>query len=188
MELTAQVEHPVRVAVTDDLRRSADCLLPLVARRPALHLALPVEHRGVLRRRGRLARGARDGPVPPGLHEFLARFVRYTTHVNAYAYLAAKPFPSFAGDPGYPLDVEIDGPVPQSRLTVGFRWILAIPAWLLAGVLGVVLAVVAFLGWFFALATGRMHEGMRNLEVYCLRYNAQTSACSYLLTERYPKL
>jgi hypothetical protein len=78
--------------------------------------------------------------------------------------------------------------VPQSRLTVGFRWILAIPAWLLAGVLGVVLAVVAFLGWFFALATGRMHEGMRNLEVYCLRYNAQTSAYSYLLTERYPKL
>ncbi len=46
--------------------------------------------------------------------------------------------------------------------------------------------VIAFLGWWYALVTGRMPEGLRNLGVSCLRYTAQTYSYLLLLTERYP--
>ena len=46
--------------------------------------------------------------------------------------------------------------------------------------------VVSILGWFYALVTGTMNKGMRDLLVYCLRYEAQTVAYLLLLTGRYP--
>jgi hypothetical protein len=51
-----------------------------------------------------------------------------------------------------------------------------------------VLYVVAFLGAFYALATGRSPRGFRDLSAYCLRYQAQTYAYLLLLTDRYPTL
>ena len=48
--------------------------------------------------------------------------------------------------------------------------------------------VVAVIGFFTALAIGRMPKGMRDLMAYCLRYNAQTLAYLLLLTDRYPTL
>jgi hypothetical protein len=46
--------------------------------------------------------------------------------------------------------------------------------------------VVAFLGWFAALATGRMPTGLRNLGAFSIRYHAQTNAYVVVLTDRYP--
>jgi len=48
--------------------------------------------------------------------------------------------------------------------------------------------VVAAVGWFAALAIGRMPRGMRDLVGYCVRYQAQTYAYLFLLTPRYPSL
>jgi hypothetical protein len=47
---------------------------------------------------------------------------------------------------------------------------------------------VAFLGWFYSLIFGRMHEGMRNLSAWLFRYELQTYAYIFLLTARYPSL
>ena len=68
------------------------------------------------------------GRLPAGLHGFSAAFVRYSTHFLAFLYLAADQYPGFKGRPGYPVDVEIDDPVRQSRLGAFFRLVLAIPA------------------------------------------------------------
>jgi hypothetical protein len=48
--------------------------------------------------------------------------------------------------------------------------------------------VVAILGWFVAIVIGRMPQGMEKLGLYCLRYNAQTSAYVSVVTDRYPSL
>jgi hypothetical protein len=125
--------------------------------------------------------------VPEALHRFLAAYVRYATHVFAFVYLVGQKFPGFTGRAGsYGIDVEIDPPARQSRWKTLFRFFLAIPALLLAGTLGTVVAVVALLGWFYALVRGRMPEGLRNLGASCLRYTAQTYAYLLLLTDRYP--
>lgn len=129
------------------------------------------------------------GRVPLGLHRFLARFARATTHLYAYVLLLADPWPPFSGAPGsYPVDVRIEDPEPQSRLTILFRLLLAIPALLLSYVFRLVNQLVGLLGWFYCLALGRMHEGMRDLSAWMLRYEVQTYAYAMLLTGRYPSL
>jgi hypothetical protein len=130
--------------------------------------------------------GIFTGRVPNSLHAFMEQYVRYTTHIYAYLWIAADPYPGFGGQPGYPVDVEIADPVEQSRLTIAFRLILAIPAAIVSNVLQNVAYVVAILAWFLSLFTGRMNKGMEGLLAYCLRYQAQTYGYVLLLTQRYP--
>ena len=73
--------------------------------------------------------------APGSLHRFLANYTRYTVHLTAYLCLAADPYPGFTGAKPYPVDVEIDPPATQRRLSAGFRFLLAIPAFLLASAL-----------------------------------------------------
>lgn len=196
--------RPVRLTIADDLRRNratvffrALLALPLMVWLAAWAFAAFVV--GVANWVVTLALGRSPSP----LHRFLARFVRYATHAFAYLNLVGGPFPGFLGKPGYPIDLEIGPPSRQSRLTVAFRIVLAVPAVLLVAVLagyganiyGVanpraslscLLAIVAFLGWFSALARGRMPRGLRDLGAYGLSYGAQFWAYLLLLTDRYP--
>jgi hypothetical protein len=126
------------------------------------------------------------GRVPGGMHGFIAGYLRYSTRVNAYLYLVANPFPPFGAGGDYPVDLEVAGPEPQGRAGIFFRVLLALPALVLASVLGRALAVVGLLSWFYALATGRMSPGMRDLAAYCLDYQQRTSGYYLLLTSRYP--
>ena len=128
------------------------------------------------------------GRVPDGLHSFNAGFLRYSTRVTGYLFLLADPWPPFSSSERYPIDVRVDPPAAQSRLTVLFRIILAIPALILVYVFRLVNQFVAFLAWFYCLALGRMNEGMRNISAWLLRYEVQTYAYLMLLTDRYPSL
>jgi hypothetical protein len=124
--------------------------------------------------------------VPDALHRFLAAFVRYSTHLGAFVYLVGRRFPGFVGRAGsYGVDLEIAARERQSRWKTLFRLPLAIPALIVAGALGGVVLVLAVLAWWYALARGRMPEGMRNLGASCLRYSAQTYAYALLVTDRY---
>jgi hypothetical protein len=129
------------------------------------------------------------GRVPEGLHNFIARYLRMQTHLSAYVLLLADPWPPFSGNAGaYPVDLRIDPPASQSRLTVFFRLLLAIPALLLCYVFRLVNQIIAFLGWFYCLFTGHMNQGMRDLSAWLLRYELQSYAYMFLLTGRYPSL
>jgi|SRR5919198_841749 hypothetical protein len=187
---SSSAEHPVSLEVTDDLRRSRLTVF--------FRLILAIPHLLWLWLWSFLAFVAAianwlatviAGKSPQSLHDFLGAYVRYSTHVNAYVYLVANPFPGFTGQPGsYPIDVEIAPPESQNRLMSAFRIILAIPALILTGVLQYVYQIIGFLGWFVSLALGRMPQGMRDLSAYCLRFQAQTYAYTVLLTQRYPSL
>jgi hypothetical protein len=181
--------HPIRLRVTDDLRRSRVTVF--------FRLLLAIPHLVWLSLWAIIVLLAAivnwfatlfAGRSPRGLHEFIARFLVYATHVTSYLTLTANPFPGFAGKPGYPVDLEVDPPERQSRWVTGFRLILAIPAILLMQVLQGVSRLVAVLSWFVALVLARIPEGMRNLNAYCIRYEQQTLAYLLLLTGRYPSL
>jgi Domain of unknown function (DUF4389) len=128
------------------------------------------------------------GRSPDGIHNFFSAYLRYATHVYAFATVVANPFPGFTGKAGsYPVDVEVAPPEPQRRAVTFFRFLLAIPAFIIQSGLGAALYAVAFLGWFAALFTGRMPRGLRNLGAFALRYAAQATSYGFLLlTERYP--
>lgn len=185
--------HPVRLTVSDDRRRSR---LTVFFR---LLLALP--HVVWLAGWTLVAEVVAianwiavviNGETPPVLHEFLARYVRYATHVAAFGFLAANPFPGFVGRPGYPVDVEFAPPERQSRLAAAFRLLLAIPAAILAELVGVFFfnaGLILLVGagiWFAALILGRAPRGLRDLSAWGLGYSAQASAYVLLVTGRYP--
>jgi 2-(1,2-epoxy-1,2-dihydrophenyl)acetyl-CoA isomerase len=129
------------------------------------------------------------GRTPDRVHDWLARSLRYTTHVTAYSYALADPFPRFRGEPeDYPVDLRVAPAAPQARWRVALRLPLAIPAAVLAYAFTVVLQVVGLLCLVCGLVAGRAPRGVQELGAYCLRYRMQTLAYLLLLTERYPSL
>jgi len=127
------------------------------------------------------------GISPRPLHRFLAAYLRYQLHVGAYLYLVGNPFPGFAGDErSYPIELRVAGRERQNRWTVLFRLLLALPALLVAAAYGSLLFVVALLGWFAGLVTGRMPLGLRNAGALALRYTAQAYGYIFLVTGSYP--
>jgi hypothetical protein len=127
------------------------------------------------------------GTAPQWLHRFLSAYVRYQLQVGAYLYLVGNPFPGFVGAEGsYPIDLHVAARQRQSRWQVLFRLILALPALILASIFSSLLGAIAILGWFAALATGRMPVGLRNAGAFALRYTAQTSAYVLLVSPAYP--
>jgi hypothetical protein len=179
--------HPIRLVVTDDLERNRLTVF--------FRLLLAIPHFVWLTIWGIGAgiavvvawfAGLFLGRVPDGLHNFVAGFTRYSTHVNAYFSIAANPFPSFTGAAGYPVDLEIAPAAPQNRLTILFRILLAIPAIIVFYILNLVAQLVMILAWFYSLFAGRLAKGLRDVLTYWLRYQAQTWGYLGLLTSRYP--
>jgi hypothetical protein len=179
--------HPIQLVVTDDLRRNRltvifrlilviPHLIWLVLWGIAVWFAIIVAWFVALF----------AGRVPDGLHNFIASYTKYQTHVNAYFSIAANPFPSFSGGAGYPVGVEIAPAAKQNRLTVLVRLLLAIPAFIVLYILQLVAQLVMILAWFYALFAGKLAKGLRDVLTYWLRYQAQTLGYVGLLTGRYP--
>ncbi|MDR0342883.1 MAG: DUF4389 domain-containing protein [Nocardiopsaceae bacterium] len=78
------------------------------------------------------------------------------------------------------------GPAPQRRLTVLVRIFMAIPHLIVLYALNIAAEVVAFIGWFAALFTGRLPEGLASFLTGWLRWLARVYAYLSLLTDRYP--
>ena len=179
--------HPVRLALADDGRRSRlTVLFRLLLALPHLVWLVLWSMAAFLAAIANAIVALVRGRSAEPLHRFLAAYVRYYTHVNAFLFLIANPFPGFVGEPGYPVEVSIAGVERQSRWITFFRLFLAIPALLLSGAYSFALVVVGFLGWFAALATGRMPAGMRDLGAAALRYIAQANAYWLVVTDEYP--
>ena len=181
-------DHEVRMVVADDLGRSRlTVLFRLLLAIPHLVWLILWSIAAFFAAVAAWFAALATGTVPDPLHRFLAAYIRYAVHVQAYVYVVGRRFPGFTGRPGsYGIDLEIAPRHRQSRWVTLFRLFLAIPALLLAGALGGVLFVAGVLGWWYALATGRMPEGLRNLGAACLRYQEQASAYLLLVTDRYP--
>jgi Domain of unknown function (DUF4389) len=85
-----------------------------------------------------------------------------------------------------PVLVAFAGPAPQSRLTVAFRILLAIPQLIVLWLLGVAAGVITIIGWFGALFTGRLPVFAADFLTGYLRWLSRVYAYNYLLTDAYP--
>ena len=184
---SAPAPHPIRIVVNDDLQRNrVTVFFRLILAIPLLLWAILWAVIALLAWLVNWFATLFMGRSPDGLHNFLATFLRYQTHVYAYVLLIADPFPGFGGQPGYPIDLEVDPPQRQNRWTVAFRLILAIPAFIVSGILGYLNRVLALFSWFLSVFLGRLPEGLRNFAAFAVRYEQQTAAYALLLTDRYP--
>src|SRR5580692_9883347 len=104
-------------------------------------------------------------------------------------------YPSYSAYPaGPPLQLAQPAPVHvavgesarQHRVTVAFRLILVIPHLFLLCFLWIAAMVIAFLGWWGALFTGRLPEFAVTYLSGFIRWQLRVWAYLYLLTDVYP--
>jgi hypothetical protein len=97
------------------------------------------------------------------------------------------PQPAFAAGPGpNPIEVSFADPAAQQRVTVLIRVILAIPHLVVLWVLAIAAEVVAVIGWFGALFTGRLPDFAAQYLTGFLHWQTRVFAYLLLLTDEYP--
>jgi hypothetical protein len=210
-------EHPVQLVVEDDLRRNRlTVFFRLILAIPHLIWvflwSIAIVFVAIVIWVATLVRGR----PPSSLHGWACAYVRYLSHLNAYLWLVANPYPGFVGEEGeYPVDVILPPPASQPRWKTLLRVVLAIPAILLSlavggrfsfggsfgrsggtsgrgysssfsGFSGGLATVSSVLGWFASVARGRMPKGLRDAGAYSVGYSAQVVAYLLFVTDRYP--
>lgn len=85
-----------------------------------------------------------------------------------------------------PVQVTVDGAQPQSRVTVLFRLIMAIPHFIVLFFLDIGALVVAFLGWWGALFMGQLPDFAASYLTGVIRWMARVYGYMFLLTDVYP--
>ena len=181
-------DHPVRISCDDDLRRSRlTVFFRLLLWLPHLVWLILWGIATIFAIVANWFVTLFTGRPATSLHRFISAYLRYETYNFAFIGLVANPFPGFTGREGsYPVDLSIAPPVRQNRWKTGFRIILGVPALIISSALQDAAGVVALFGWFTGLFLGRMPQGLRNLGVFALRYQAQVNAYLWLLTDAYP--
>jgi hypothetical protein len=112
----------------------------------------------------------------------------------------------------HPVQLRVEPTLDQrNRLTVAFRWLLALPhllivggpvaialtwssqpngeverSWGVGGLLGAVAAVCALIAWFAIVFTGRAPDGLLKLERFYLRWRVRATAYVALFRDEYP--
>jgi hypothetical protein len=131
------------------------------------------------------------GRYPQGLYDFNAKAIRFLQRTSAYFYLLTDEYPSFGGDhdPNYPVRIEFAPPAAHySRLKTFFRYVLAIPVFIMQYLYSIVAGFVVILSWVVIVVTGKQPRGLQDLLKMAMSYNAKATAYLFLLTEQYPPI
>ncbi len=87
---------------------------------------------------------------------------------------------------GDPVRFDVEYPDQLSRLLIFFKWLLVIPHLIIIGVLGMVQYVITIVAFFTILFTKKYPEGLFNIAVGVMRWNANANAYMLLLRDEYP--
>jgi Domain of unknown function (DUF4389) len=130
------------------------------------------------------------GRWPRGLFDFVVGFERWRMRVAAYLLLQTDRYPPFslADDPSYPVRLQVDHPERIARWRPILNWLLAIPAWIGAAILGLLAFLGSVLAWFAILITGRYPQGLFDLVTISLRWSTRVTLFTYWMTAAYPPL
>lgn len=82
--------------------------------------------------------------------------------------------------------LEVRTPERIARWRPLVQWFLAIPHLIIASVLGNVAGVLAFVSWFIILFTGKLPNGLAELQVMIVRYKLRANVYAGFLHDEYP--
>jgi Domain of unknown function (DUF4389) len=121
-----------------------------------------------------------------GIRQFTTFYLRWRTRALAYLMLLSDAYPPF-GDAPYPVSFEIVDPVgPRNRLTVGLRFLLAIPHLVVLVFVLLVWGLITVAAWFSILFTGVYPRGLYEFGSGVLRWRLRVDAYMLLLVDEYP--
>ena len=129
--------------------------------------------------------------IPPGVHDFIIRYHRYTWQTYSYAVWMREEYPQWGSQGG-----DVDPAVDPARLTIRYddelqrfaplyKWFLAIPHYFVLAFLYIGVFIVVFIAFFAVLITGKWPEGMRDYVVKVTLWSTRVQAY-ILLRDEYP--
>src|SRR3954451_5823425 len=86
----------------------------------------------------------------------------------------------------YPVGYDVDFAERRSRLATFFRYLLAIPQFVMAIVYGIGLYVCVIIAWFAIVFTGRYPQGLYGFNAGAVRFLARLQSYLHLTTDAYP--
>ena len=86
----------------------------------------------------------------------------------------------------YPATVDVQTPEKIANWRALVQWILSIPHMIIASVFEHLAGAVALVSWFAILFTGRLPEGLANIQVMMMRYATRAEAYAGFLYDEYP--
>jgi hypothetical protein len=120
--------------------------------------------------------------------DFSRELARFSTRVGAYAMLLTDTYPSTEDEQG--VHLELDYPDAQhdlNRFLPLFKWLLAIPHFIVLWFLGVFALVAVVIAWFAILVTGRYPRALFDYVTGVFRWALRVQAYAGLfITDRYP--
>ena len=131
--------------------------------------------------------------IPRPLFDFTAMTLRYEWRAMSYALFLHGDYPPFDFQPG----AEDDGVEPHSIVSLAYpeelnrwkplyKWILAVPHYVVMVGLMIAAFFAVIAGFFAVLFTAEYPEGLRHFVVGSYRYNLRVQAYVGLLTDQYP--
>lgn len=123
-----------------------------------------------------------------GIWNLQQSYQYYNCRVSGYIALLYDQYPAFGTDPGtVPVRSEISFEESADRLTNALRLIWAIPAAIIAAVVGIGAYIVVIISWFAIVITGKQSRGMWDFVLKALRFSFQLESYVFLMTDTYPK-
>ena len=113
---------------------------------------------------------------------------RFTLRVSAFLLVLRDEYPSTDEEQSAHLQIEYpNAETDLNRILPIFKWLLAIPHFIILAVLWVLVIPVTILAWLLILVTGQYPQVMFEFVVGVLRWSNRVGAYAFLLTtDRYP--
>jgi hypothetical protein len=120
--------------------------------------------------------------------EWNLEILRFASRVGAYSSLLRDEYPSTDDEQSVHLNIAYpDVTAELNRWLPLFKWILAIPHYIVLFFLGIAAFIVIIIAWFAILFTGRYPRDIFNFVVGVMRWSIRVEAYAFLMvTDEYP--
>jgi hypothetical protein len=120
--------------------------------------------------------------------DFALEVNRFSTRIFAYLFLLTDRYPSTVDKQAVNLDIKYpDAEKDLNRWLPIFKWLLAIPHYVVLAFLAIAVLFTTVFAWFAILFTGRYPESLFNFVVGVARWGTRVNAYAFLLTtDKYP--
>ena len=132
------------------------------------------------------------GRMPMGFRNLEAYGLRYSAQAWAYLFLLTDRYPNLdpadppSDGPLHPVGLAVTDDLKRSRLTVFFRFLLALPHFVWLILWGIVAVLAGIAGWFAALVLGRLPRPLHRFLSAYVRYSTHVGAFLLLTAGPFP--
>jgi len=125
------------------------------------------------------------GRIPRWLFDFQVALYRWSNRALGYLLLLVDRYPPFEGDWAISYDVRYPERLARWKLLF-WKFITAIPHFIILAFLGLGVIFVTIIAWFFILIAGRYPRGLYDYVAGVMRWNVRVQGYVLSLTDEYP--